>query len=1108
MNQSQSKKIQALSKLKLPQDARVLLSKIEKALQSNNQDAKAKANDALNNLFDKVKQIASKQQSEDKGVKVSQRNVVPKSADIDAPEQKEEIKELVDKVVDPLQDAIDADPSLKGFNKNATDVLKDSVRPALPRGMRISKKGWKNQYGASDGNRKYYESRENRSDRKAPITKKTKMPWLEDGGNIDSNEFQVVEVKNGIESVILTNQIMKDAKTYAMVKRHMGNDSDYMVKDGQGNIYYSSNPEMYAKGGYMADGGEMQNTSTLKLGDAVLYRDETHYLVKRNGEVGLVSYAQGAWGSGGRFIPLSKMFRSDLEENLTDMKRNKVNIPSYDELMQQPYGFMADGGYMKLDWEKADVGDNALVIAENKMGVIVKTYGRRFHLRFPDGSDKTYSAEELKFFFDEEYAKGGKLLTTRQRYVAELKGLSGLSQNALDDFIDENKLSDDEILNIVIGLGRKQIKTRDLVSAVVGDKNNEEYKKIMTFIKSDQAMRASKGGFMAKGGSIKKGDKVRSTMFEGVEGEVINKKDNMLFIRQEIDGNYNFDVLRVNEVEKMAKGGAIENQYEGRTPKDIWNNLSTDQKYHFIDDHAFEIEMVKDENYDSFSDKFPKSISPDFVRKSMRSEWKDLDEVVQNRFANHVRNGQYAYGGYMADGGAMGEELLGGQSNAQLKPSGYKLISQKGREIIVSDDGGETKERYVKNNGFSGYRLVYKGNDYEFTDSFEYGGFMAKGGDIVRNLNKNSYMDMFNFYLDNNETPVSKGNLIKMAYGNNTAGIDSAIPQSMVGDVDNTSFYVYDYQTNKFGELVDLRKKLQFSNVPVALTIVLDGKLIYGDDLMDELRNITFNRALNYVFKNKGISNFDIRPMSNGGMMANGGFMAEGGEIDANDLSKLKKGSKISMTFSSAIQKDNKVELMVQSKNMVNKGKRNEKEKITFINLKNPSGVKFYAYNEMDGYIGFAQGDLAIHNVKYTQIMAKGGKVESTTQLPYTLNKYFIKGTKTIEIPLTQITPSNARETGIENAEKFMKMAYDGKMERRKPISVYLISKGKYKISDGNSTFAVAKKNSWKTIYADVVKNPKSQSNGKNSIFSIAKEIRKDGEKWGDAIQRAKSMKK
>jgi len=524
----------------------------------------------------------------------------------------------------------------------------------------------------------------------------------------------------------------------------------------------------YADSGMMANGGEMENRKTLKVGDAYLYRDETHYLVKRNGEVGLVSYAQGAWGSGGRFLPLQKMFRSDLEENLTDFKGNKLNIPSYDELMEQPYGFMEHGGeidefaemlkgkYVNIfsmgvenpistDIVEAKMSDpkfryqtlslstrgggeeriegkekinaflkgemvyvrdsseeygiqlidtfakggetsnniykhkyiptmtfeftdytskgvkgiqkdsKSLSAKERKEGKIVTyttselnelftksnefskggklkdaTYipnrnikqivanldGKEVNVMGKDIFDGVYlkklskttpkvkfDAKEIatelsnmtydiwdklkiesgsqiyaskplqiklaKYFelkgIDEKYfkltpkqrievskvltdenehslnnylalrgyrgeeeyqgyvrmfemdkkrpyvinpdaierklskdgdfkgysyGKGGKLLTTRQRYTAELKGLSGLSQNALDDFIDENKLSDDEILNIVIGLGRKQIKTTDFVSAVVGSKDNVEYKKLMTFIKSDEALRA------------------------------------------------------------------------------------------------------------------------------------------------------------------------------------------------------------------------------------------------------------------------------------------------------------------------------------------------------------------------------------------------------------------------------------------------------------------------------------------------------------------------------------------------------------------------------------------------------------------------------------------
>jgi hypothetical protein len=96
------------------------------------------------------------------------------------------------------------------------------------------------------------------------------------------------------------------------------------------------------------------------------------------------------------------------------------------------------------------------------------------------------------------FAKGGRLLTTRERYILELKGLAkGLRPAAIDKFIDENKLTDEEILNLVIGLGRKQITQSDFVTAIVGNKNNEKFKNLMAFIKSDKALRMEKGGFIA-----------------------------------------------------------------------------------------------------------------------------------------------------------------------------------------------------------------------------------------------------------------------------------------------------------------------------------------------------------------------------------------------------------------------------------------------------------------------------------------------------------------------------------------------------------------------------------------------------------------------------------
>lgn len=145
------------------------------------------------------------------------------------------------------------------------------------------------------------------------------------------------------------------------------------------------------------------------------------------------------------------------------------------------------------------------------------------------------------------------------------------------------------------------------------------------------------------------------------------------------------------------------------------------------------------------------------------------------------------------------------------------------------------------------------------TDGFAKGGYMAKGGSVMRNKNKNDWQSMFNFFVENNYQPIGKRDLINMAYESSN-GIDSAIPQSMYGEVDNTAYYVYDYQTDKMGELVDLREKLKFSNVKVDVTIVQDDKLKYGNDLPSELQDVTFHQALNYVFNNDSIEQFAIRP--------------------------------------------------------------------------------------------------------------------------------------------------------------------------------------------------------------------------------------------------------
>jgi hypothetical protein len=62
-----------------------------------------------------------------------------------------------------------------------------------------------------------------------------------------------------------------------------------------------------------------------------------------------------------------------------------------------------------IEWNDAVIGDSALVKSENKMGLIIKDYGRKFHLKFSDGSEKTYDATELDFYRLDEYEDGGNI---------------------------------------------------------------------------------------------------------------------------------------------------------------------------------------------------------------------------------------------------------------------------------------------------------------------------------------------------------------------------------------------------------------------------------------------------------------------------------------------------------------------------------------------------------------------------------------------------------------------------------------------------------------------------------------------------------------------------
>lgn len=155
----------------------------------------------------------------------------------------------------------------------------------------------------------------------------------------------------------------------------------------------------------------------------------------------------------------------------------------------------ANGGVVK--WQDAQIGDNARVVAENKTGLIMQAYGRKFHLKFVDGTEKTYDAKELEFFTDEEfdsfsrgadgkmrvrfdaparkgYAHGGQ--TDSMETVNEIGKLTGLRPVAVAEWGDKNNIN---LPTILKDLKSKKLSKLNLMTAVVGKKNNSFSKEIL-----------------------------------------------------------------------------------------------------------------------------------------------------------------------------------------------------------------------------------------------------------------------------------------------------------------------------------------------------------------------------------------------------------------------------------------------------------------------------------------------------------------------------------------------------------------------------------------------------------------------------------------------------
>ena len=150
-----------------------------------------------------------------------------------------------DEELQSLMKMIKSDPrySVLRPDKN-TSIIRDLGRPAIRTTKRVSRKGWKNQYGASDGGRTYYENRVNRMD-------VDKVPMYADGGNVDGNIYysyrDFFRSQGGIK-FDTQEQAINFIKGYKPFLRKAIRSGDAVVVFN-GEQYYIAEKVKYAKGG-------------------------------------------------------------------------------------------------------------------------------------------------------------------------------------------------------------------------------------------------------------------------------------------------------------------------------------------------------------------------------------------------------------------------------------------------------------------------------------------------------------------------------------------------------------------------------------------------------------------------------------------------------------------------------------------------------------------------------------------------------------------------------------------------------------------------------------------------------------------------------------------
>jgi len=437
------------------------------------------------------------------------------------------------------------------------------------------------------------------------------------------------------------------------------------------NVIYDmwlSSDDKFKQGGYMADGGEVYVVLNEGYGKIInkLYNDWNNVKTEKEYKKWVEQVRSTKFGTYGTLTYEQVLKNFDFDNapiNSFHLKTFKSELKNALEKGYKYAGIMANGGkiakddvkdkiYFMYQKFKLGMGDVfATILPENPNGGKIK-YG--LHIRdVVNNPSRTQKYNTQIFELDSPYypdPNGGIRYAINHPYdddkfkaigmgnhllVVELpsKGRRGLS-DLIYDILYNQKNYDINNVNSqdknILPNGYPNFFLNDLF-VFKGDMFN--LMRLMDRIQSE---------FKYKGNKLYK-DKTPYKMTIIWNIPELKNYDNkittpatyipILEIENELEGNS----------KKFELGGAIENQYEGRTAKDIWESWNQEQKIHFFIDHK------EHPYYNMGREEFV--VSKNDREKYVGMSYDDLPKTVKLMISDHVEEGQYANGGMMADGG-------------------------------------------------------------------------------------------------------------------------------------------------------------------------------------------------------------------------------------------------------------------------------------------------------------------------------------------------------------------------------------------------------------------------------------------------------------------------